>query len=581
MKKIILFITTIMFVNSEIIVANEIGKYLSQNGSLLLKKSGKIFIDYGSSTCIGEFAGKIVKHNRNILTIKSIADKQSKCTVQLKLYEKSLRLEEKNCAYYHGDSCNFNGIYTKEENGIESSVLKNDKSLIILKGADSDRVEVIVQAQNESCSISIKKIGKIINTTCLSFKNSKNVPIFCTQHKQICKTKQEVINKVFSTSHIKIEARRENFSSLKNISNTVTWESLGIGIINPGEISDWTYFSAKTPKEALEWINALKPLGKKISYSLNARIWTQAGYSVEEVKKWVLLGIDSPRYVKAWRDAGVKIADDVSRWKKLGFNDVNEVKLWIYTAVTRPEDANAWINVGILSGKDLSKWQNAGIDTPQVFKTYKSIGKTDYSEIKEWNNAGIKTAKDIMQWGDINVTSSQVAFDWIQAGVESSDEVKEWKSMGLDNPRECARLKRLKLTTEDAKIWLEDSFTLSEIESELRRGNYSPSEARLAGYKNMFWLIVIVIIGFLIYRVLRLKCPSCKSREFTKIDENRHSKGYEQYSKKDNMYTKLKGLSDRRGRYEKVYEVFDITTTYKCDKCNEVFKNATIVKEKV
>ena len=41
------------------------------------------------------------------------------------------------------------------------------------------------------------------------------------------------------------------------------------------------------------------------------------------------------------------------------------------------------------------------------------------------------------------------------------------------------------------------------------------------------------IIGFLIYRVLRLKCPSCKSREFTKIDENRHSKGYEQYSKKD------------------------------------------------
>jgi len=116
MKKIILCITTIMFLNSEIIVANEISKYSSQNGSLLLKKSGKIFIDYGSSTCIGEFSGKIVNRNKNILTIKSIVDNKNICTLQVKLYIESLEVEEKNCAYYHGDRCDFNGIYTKEEN---------------------------------------------------------------------------------------------------------------------------------------------------------------------------------------------------------------------------------------------------------------------------------------------------------------------------------------------------------------------------------------------------------------------------------------------------------------------------------
>ena len=125
--------------------------------------------------------------------------------------------------------------------------------------------------------------------------------------------------------------------------NTLTWEKLGIGIHNKGEIGDWTYFGIKTPQEASEWISALKSLGGG-SYAGVARLWKQNGFTPQEAKSWILLGIGTPERVRYWMRSGVKNAREVEQWRDIGILKQWKVSQWIQAGVSSPEKAKEWID---------------------------------------------------------------------------------------------------------------------------------------------------------------------------------------------------------------------------------------------
>jgi hypothetical protein len=128
--------------------------------------------------------------------------------------------------------------------------------------------------------------------------------------------------------------------------NTVTWESLGIGVHNKGEITDWTYFGIKTPEEAASWIDAFQPLGA-VSYSGTARIWKQNGYTADEAKKWIAAGIKSPGAISSWKNAGIKNAEELQKWKRIGVDTPGVLSVWINAGFYTPEDAKACLKISL------------------------------------------------------------------------------------------------------------------------------------------------------------------------------------------------------------------------------------------
>ena len=144
--------------------------------------------------------------------------------------------------------------------------------------------------------------------------------------------------------------------------NTLTWEKLGIGIHNKGEITDWTYFGIKTPTEASEWINALEPLGR-VSYSGVARLWKQNGFTPQEAKNWILVGLKTPERVKNWINSGVKDAREAQQWKDAGVINPWEVSEWIQSGVYSPEKVKEWLDASY-SMSDAKKQMAKGYSSP-------------------------------------------------------------------------------------------------------------------------------------------------------------------------------------------------------------------------
>jgi len=129
-----------------------------------------------------------------------------------------------------------------------------------------------------------------------------------------------------------------------SLNESITWTDLGIGINNPGEIKDWTYYGIKTPNEASLWINALKPL-RGVSYAGVARLWRQNGFTANETKEWIQCGIKRVEEVNHWQNAGIKKARDLKKWNEIGI-----VKPWQYESwkkyVNSPDEAKKWIDSG-------------------------------------------------------------------------------------------------------------------------------------------------------------------------------------------------------------------------------------------
>ena len=153
----------------------------------------------------------------------------------------------------------------------------------------------------------------------------------------------------------------------------MTWKSLGIGIHNPGEITDWTYYGIKTADEASLWIDALKPLGG-ISYAGAARIWKQNGFTANEVKGWVLVGVKTPERVKYWTSAGIKNAEEVKEWRDVGITTPQQVSQWIQIGIYSPKKAKEWMDTSY-SLDDVAKQVYKGYLSPSDIVTEKETNK--------------------------------------------------------------------------------------------------------------------------------------------------------------------------------------------------------------
>jgi hypothetical protein len=128
--------------------------------------------------------------------------------------------------------------------------------------------------------------------------------------------------------------------------NTVTWESLGIGVHNKGEITDWTYFGIKSPKEAASWIDAFQPLGA-VSYAGTARIWKQNGYTADEAKEWIAAGLKSPGAISSWKNAGINSTEELQRWKSIGIDTSGALSAWINAGFYTPESAKKCLKISL------------------------------------------------------------------------------------------------------------------------------------------------------------------------------------------------------------------------------------------
>lgn len=108
--------------------------------------------------------------------------------------------------------------------------MKNIIILLILTTAivnandmyDIGNGDILLNGNGEQCIIRHNNKNRIINTTCLSFKNSKNINILCTKKKKICKTEKEVTNYIFSLNmNKKSELRYKERDTLTTRKGTV------------------------------------------------------------------------------------------------------------------------------------------------------------------------------------------------------------------------------------------------------------------------------------------------------------------------------------------------------------------------
>ncbi len=243
---------------------------------------------------------------------------------------------------------------------------------------------------------------------------------------------------VMVTVMLHVYAYADSVLQDEHAASSMTWQELGIGIHNPGEIKDWTYYGILTPKEASMWIDALKPLGN-ISYASAARLWVQNGFSAQETKAWVAVGAKSPESAKWWMNSGVKNPKELKQWQQMGVKDRYKIEAWMLHGVSTPQEVQKWISIGV--------------NTPD--------------EVDAWQKIGIKTAAEVQQWKAIGVNHASDASKWIQAGVGSTQEVQQWQAIGVHDGYTCQKWKeRAKATTpREAKKWMDASLSADEVES--------------------------------------------------------------------------------------------------------------------
>ncbi len=259
--------------------------------------------------------------------------------------------------------------------------------LILNQDEDSDVAEIQLKGNGESCQLSFGSNAVIYDTSCLKLTNSKGLNIYCTSQKKICKTYDEIYTFVFEPQPL-----TKNKQMKTSVSKDITWKDLGIGIDNPGEITDWTYYGIKTPQEASKWIEALKPLGN-ISYAVVARIWKQDGYSLTDVKDWIHIGVGYPDTVRRWEQSGISSPKEVLKWQKLGIDTPIKVGTWKSSGIETPEDVQKWKSIGVENTYVINEWNAVGADTLVKVEAWKNKGIQSPQALKEYKREVLRKSQ--------------------------------------------------------------------------------------------------------------------------------------------------------------------------------------------
>lgn len=407
---------------------------------------------------------------------------------------------------------------------------------ILNEADDSDSVEIEIKGNGEKCSLTFMSEGTIYSTNCRTMINSKGLKIYCSAHKRICKTYDEIYALVFSpipTDIVKKDVDSKYHSDnlindtqvktnnqalvpqqTEEHQDNMTWGSLNIGINNPGEIKDWTYFGIKTPQEASLWIDALTPLGG-VSYAGTARLWKQKGFSAQETKDWILLDIINPDSALFWIDSGVKTPNEAKEWKDIGINTPSLVFSWISSGINTPFKAKEWIDSGIKDSREVQQWISTGVNTAYSVKEWKKIGVDGYKEVSEWKKLGIETPEKVILWKNADIGTASKASSWIQSDLKSLEEIKRWQAIGVDDGEFYNEWKKYVSDIDKAKEWVDANYTLDDVKIYAQNNQHSPSDiskSKIIGKSLLLFSLLIVIFYFV---------KSLGSRQNTSIDEDR------------------------------------------------------------
>jgi len=256
--------------------------------------------------------------------------------------------------------------------------------------------------------------------------------------------------------------------------------------------------------------------------------------------------------------------------------DINDLKNILKTDIY----TNA-VNLHLNSSCEVIKYER------DVNRCVEEISK--YENDKEYNNKeNLLKLKNHM----LNITNAFKEIEEIKnirckdGFIASSDDVEK--------TRECLKNKEEKLVNLDKKYSINNSKidslkstylhitqSMQALETRVDEREKSILESQKDTFMFWVYLILAIIAAALIWHFfLRLRCPKCRSLDYTELDSQSRFIGYQRYTKERGKggkteYKKTPGIHQTRGKNEKVEEVYETTSTYKCDKCGEIFTNDT------
>ncbi len=136
-------------------------------------------------------------------------------------------------------------------------MLYSDNSLTIANSNSSDgNKELLIKGNGERCRIWIDRHNSPTRSTCLHLTNSKNIQIFCTESKKICKTLGEVQD-ILAHTYSSEDSNRiyEVTTTRLNVRNKPSKDSEVLGTVARGDKVAVYKFSGKWAKTKYGWIS--------------------------------------------------------------------------------------------------------------------------------------------------------------------------------------------------------------------------------------------------------------------------------------------------------------------------------------
>jgi len=81
---------------------------------------------------------------------------------------------------------------------------------LYLMSRESNIAKIMIEGNTEKCSIKLSSVGDIVESDCRIMTNSKNIKIFCTRRKKICKTFDEVYNYMVESINSQVSSNQQD-----------------------------------------------------------------------------------------------------------------------------------------------------------------------------------------------------------------------------------------------------------------------------------------------------------------------------------------------------------------------------------
>jgi hypothetical protein len=261
---------------------------------------------------------------------------------------------------------------------------------------------------------------------------------------------------------------------------------LRIGVRDPRDLLVWHQAGVRTPRLAEQWLSVTERAlvatwrGRGFRRPAQAAPWSRAGFSPDGARLWVEAGRTVEEAI-AWSSCGVAFATGALAWGRLEVSTPEETKRWINAGVTSPTDAEVWARTGVTVPDDVRRWIDAGaadaVDALEWIRAGVSIEQAE-SQIEEWRRAGAATGRDAAAWTRSRARHDDLA-KWHAEGTESGQELALWRALGVESPEQLAPWRVLGISdVAIAKSWVKAGVRCpADLAAWRAAGVHDPKEA--------------------------------------------------------------------------------------------------------